>query len=676
MRRVLIAVLTALSLMLLAVTTASADKGLWPDHGWGALAKRPSLTLAAASTITYVGKTSGTNAATSLSVADPGAGREIALVSVGSDSSTVNTPSGWTKIAGPLADIDTPDGDSFQAVIFTASNPSGSVSFTKSNTKSWQIVRMAYSNVASVTAALQKTPNGTTHNLPALTVPAGGLQLGVGFNDEGSTNVTYTPPTGWTERHDSVGNGGATLAVMQNDPDGGAVTQQYNTNVSDWVITGKVALAPAAPANTAPVVSAGPDLTGVVNEDVILPGSASDDGLPNGTLSSLWSRVTTPGTVFFYDANIPASKARFSAAGVYVLRLTSSDGSLSSSDDVTITITEATPPPPTNAAPTVSAGADQSVTMPNSANLDGTVSDDGLPSGSTVTQAWSQVSGTGTTTFGDATAVDTTASFSAAGTYVLRLTASDGALSSSDDVTVTVADVTPPPSGIPAPQSGFSRIMTDEFSGTALDTTKWTAYSSPLSSSSGCPRPENNIVGGGVLTMLFAYDTSGYCGAQWYHGSMMVKAAYGENNQSVTLRYRIVANDPANTRSHHILPMRWPNQDPWYVGESDYCETSSYTDCTTFLHHSSSTQQVASPDHVFDMTQWHTFRATQRPGNDVDIFIDNMTTPVWSYNGTTTTVPDVIKRTVLQQECRSSCPTNTAGWEKIEVDWLTIDNGA
>jgi hypothetical protein len=41
-------------------------------------------------------------------------------------------------------------------------------------------------------------------------------------------------------------------------------------------------------------------------------------------------------------------------------------------------------------------------------------------------------------TFGNASAVDTTASFSAAGTYVLRLTASDGALTSADDVTVTV----------------------------------------------------------------------------------------------------------------------------------------------------------------------------------------------------------------------------------------------
>jgi hypothetical protein len=41
-------------------------------------------------------------------------------------------------------------------------------------------------------------------------------------------------------------------------------------------------------------------------------------------------------------------------------------------------------------------------------------------------------------TFGNANAVDTTATFSAAGTYVLRLTADDGALTNTDDVTITV----------------------------------------------------------------------------------------------------------------------------------------------------------------------------------------------------------------------------------------------
>ena len=107
---------------------------------------------------------------------------------------------------------------------------------------------------------------------------------------------------------------------------------------------------------------------------------------------------------------------------------------------------------PANTAPSVNAGPDTSVTLPASTNLDGTVSDDGLPTGSSVTSSWSKVSGPGTVTFGTPEAQDTTASYSAAGTYVLRLTATDGALTSSDDVTVTVNDEpAPDPAPEPAP---------------------------------------------------------------------------------------------------------------------------------------------------------------------------------------------------------------------------------
>ena len=99
---------------------------------------------------------------------------------------------------------------------------------------------------------------------------------------------------------------------------------------------------------------------------------------------------------------------------------------------------------PTNAAPSVAAGPDRAVTLPEGANLDGSVSDDGLPAGSSATQSWSKVSGPGSVTFGSPNAQDTTASFSEAGTYVLRLTATDGALSATDDVTVTVTDAAAP----------------------------------------------------------------------------------------------------------------------------------------------------------------------------------------------------------------------------------------
>jgi 3-phytase len=90
----------------------------------------------------------------------------------------------------------------------------------------------------------------------------------------------------------------------------------------------------------------------------------------------------------------------------------------------------------TNTPPSVNAGPNQTITLPASANLDGTVSDDGQPGPLTTT--WSKVSGPGSVSFGNASLVDTTASFSTSGSYTLRLTANDGALSASDNVAVTV----------------------------------------------------------------------------------------------------------------------------------------------------------------------------------------------------------------------------------------------
>jgi hypothetical protein len=104
------------------------------------------------------------------------------------------------------------------------------------------------------------------------------------------------------------------------------------------------------------------------------------------------------------------------------------------------------PPPPINRPPTVDAGAAQTITLPtNTVNLNGAASDDGLPQGSTLSVSWSKVSGPGTVTFSAATSTSTDATFSVAGTYVLRLTASDTQLTSSDTVTITVVSSNQPP---------------------------------------------------------------------------------------------------------------------------------------------------------------------------------------------------------------------------------------
>jgi hypothetical protein len=95
-----------------------------------------------------------------------------------------------------------------------------------------------------------------------------------------------------------------------------------------------------------------------------------------------------------------------------------------------------------NRRPVVDAGSNLSIALPdNTVTLNGTVSDDGLPEGSSLATTWSHVGGTGTGTvsFGNRNAVDTTATFSDdPGTYILELSASDGEYTTTDDITVTV----------------------------------------------------------------------------------------------------------------------------------------------------------------------------------------------------------------------------------------------
>jgi hypothetical protein len=89
-----------------------------------------------------------------------------------------------------------------------------------------------------------------------------------------------------------------------------------------------------------------------------------------------------------------------------------------------------------NQPPVVSAGANQTITFPNAAVLRGSATDAGAPRAPTV--AWSQVSGPGGVAFSAPAATTTSAWFSGPGTYVFRLSATDGALVSSATVQVVV----------------------------------------------------------------------------------------------------------------------------------------------------------------------------------------------------------------------------------------------
>jgi hypothetical protein len=191
------------------------------------------------------------------------------------------------------------------------------------------------------------------------------------------------------------------------------------------------------PVNQPPVARVGANLTIDLGGAANLAGLVTDDGFPSGAaVTQQWSKISGPGAVTFVDASAASTTATFSAAGIYVLRLTANDSLLSGFSEVAVEVlppvdpdagTTPDPAPIANQPPVVRTGPNLAVTLPaNTVTFAASVTDDGLPAGSSLSLHWSKITGPGTVTFADAARAETTATLSAEGTYVLRLTATDG----------------------------------------------------------------------------------------------------------------------------------------------------------------------------------------------------------------------------------------------------------
>jgi hypothetical protein len=207
--------------------------------------------------------------------------------------------------------------------------------------------------------------------------------------------------------------------------------------VNDGRISGAPAtvLITAAPQQQPPVVSAGPNQTiELPVNSLTLNGSAVSIAPAGSPVAVQWIEVSGPGTVSFASATTPITQASFPVAGTYVVQLSGrvTATGLFSSAQATITVA------PVNQPPLVTVGPDQTITYPTSmANLTGTATDDGLPVGSTLAISWSVLSGPGTVTFSNPFQPNTQATFSQAGNYVLKLSASDGQYTSAGTLRVT-----------------------------------------------------------------------------------------------------------------------------------------------------------------------------------------------------------------------------------------------
>jgi PKD repeat protein len=182
-----------------------------------------------------------------------------------------------------------------------------------------------------------------------------------------------------------------------------------------------------------PVADAGPDVEVDQHTTVQFNGSASSDtlGIANWTWT-LWYSGTQ------YHLYGPTPSFTFDDAGTYTVNLVVTDrGGLFSSDDVTVTVLDVTPP-------VADAGTSHTIEEDRSVVLDGTGSTDNVE---VVNWTWTfDYNGTTVTLFGP----DPEFTFQEPGEYNITLNVTDATgLWDTDHVTVHVRDVTDPMAEVP-----------------------------------------------------------------------------------------------------------------------------------------------------------------------------------------------------------------------------------
>jgi len=250
-------------------------------------------------------------------------------------------------------------------------------------------------------------------------VPEGSYIIDNSLSDVTSAKPTFTPDVDGIYRLRLIVNDG----VFDSAPDEVEIT--------------------ATTPNVPPNADAGPDQNVFTGETICLDGSGSNDP-DNGPepLSYLWSFDSVPEESSLTDDDITnrdQANACFipDVDGTYVLRLSVSDGELTSEDTVEITAT--TP----NVPPNANAGTDITISLGRIVTLDGSASNDPDDGPEPLSYSWSFVSvptSSGLTNDDILNADTFSPSFTpdVAGTYVLQLMVTDGQDSAYDNVAVTV----------------------------------------------------------------------------------------------------------------------------------------------------------------------------------------------------------------------------------------------
>ena len=259
---------------------------------------------------------------------------------------------------------------------------------------------------------------------------------GSGSQDADNDPLTYL----WTLVSTPAGSSAALTNATQAGPsftadmDGTYVVRLVVNDGSADSVPATVTIT-AASGNSAPTADAGPQQNVATGSLVTLDGSGSRDA-DNDPLTYRWTLVSKPAgssAVLSGDTQ-PNPSYTADMEGTYVMELVVNDGTVDSTP-ATVSITASM----ANSAPTANAGPDQTIDAGTVVSLDGTSSTDA--DNDPLTYSWTLVSkpaGSAATLPDPATTEMVFFTPDVAGTYVVQLVVSDGALDSAPaSVTIT-----------------------------------------------------------------------------------------------------------------------------------------------------------------------------------------------------------------------------------------------
>jgi len=419
------------------------------------------------------------------------------VVSAGTNQ-TISLPTSSVTLTGTATDL-----SGISSYLWTQSSGPNTATIVASNAASTSVTGLIagtyvfqlkvvdvlnLSAVASVTITVNpanQPPVVSAGSNQTITLPTSTVTLTGTATDASGTISSYL----WTQvsgpNTSSITNATSVTTTVTGLIAGTYVFQLQATDNNNLSGTGTVTITVNPTASEPPVVSAGTSQTITLPvSTATVTGTATD---ASGTITSyLWTQISGPGTATIATATAIKTNITGLIAGTYVFQLKATNNSnLSGTGTVTITVN-----PAPNQPPVVSAGSNQTVTLPaNSVTLTGSATD---ATGTITSYSWTQVSGPNTSSITTATAITTTVSGLVAGTYVFQLKATDNNnLSGTGTVTITV---NPAPNQPPVVSAGIAQTITLPVStviltGTATDATGtitsylWTQVSGPNTSS-------------------------------------------------------------------------------------------------------------------------------------------------------------------------------------------------